>query len=88
MNQALKKIGHDPIRTPTMVSSETAKGKEVIMMKNLKEEGFQSLDRCQTLCYDHCRLVMKELARYHASAVLYEQRLNQAIEKHHEFKVK
>ncbi|KAJ9580968.1 hypothetical protein L9F63_023853 [Diploptera punctata] len=46
----------------------------IIVLEDLKEEGFRMAERTEGLDMDHCLLVLRTLAKYHAAtAVLYEQ---------------
>ncbi|KAJ9580969.1 hypothetical protein L9F63_023854 [Diploptera punctata] len=46
----------------------------IIVLEDLKEQGFRMPERTEGLEMDHCLLVLRTLAKYHAAtAVLYEQ---------------
>jgi hypothetical protein len=43
------------------------------VLEDLSSVGFRMLDRCQGLDLDHCLLVMRSLARFHAASVVLHQ---------------
>jgi hypothetical protein len=47
--------------------------KSFLVMEDLSAAGFRMLDRLQGLDLDHCLLVMRALAKFHAASVVLHQ---------------
>jgi aminoglycoside phosphotransferase family enzyme len=60
--------------SPNLLYTDSDLPQQVILMQDLKAEGFKMADKTRGLDLKHCLLVMKQIGRYHgASAVLQQQ---------------
>ncbi|KAB7499291.1 hypothetical protein Anas_04955 [Armadillidium nasatum] len=75
MNSHLAKLGLPYIRTPKLYAQALEKGREAFVTQNLRKLGFKMHDRKIGLDLNHANLVMKELGRFHASSLLFEETL-------------
>ena len=68
MNDVLKKANELPLHTPEYLSSSLYEGSAVIYFKDLAEHDY----RCREVPFDeaHTKLVIEELARFHAASML------------------
>lgn len=87
MNEVLKEIGELPLRIPTCFAKRTERRKEIMVMNDLRcleENGlkkfFRMFPRRNAMDLAHGILVLEELARYHASSLLYEDKLGKKID--------
>ncbi|KAK8725671.1 hypothetical protein OTU49_010682, partial [Cherax quadricarinatus] len=72
LNAALTTAGQEPLRVPRCFYGSLERGKEFIFLEDLRPRGFKMFDRRKGLDVAHTSLVVKELARFHASSVLLE----------------
>ncbi len=79
MNRELRNIDLTMLKVPTTYSFCNESSKEVLIMNNLKVEGFRLFGKLRGLDLKHCLLVMEELGRFHASSRLYEESLKRPI---------
>ncbi|KAL7648252.1 UNVERIFIED_CONTAM: hypothetical protein RMT77_000158 [Armadillidium vulgare] len=75
MNYQLEQLGLDPIRTPKLFSRSLEKGREAFVTENLRVQGFKMYDRMKGMDLNHSRFVVKELGKFHASSLLFEESL-------------
>ncbi|RXG70573.1 hypothetical protein Avbf_01635 [Armadillidium vulgare] len=73
MNNELKKLGLDPIRAPKLFSRSIEKGREAFITEDLRIHGFKMSDRFKGMDLNHALFVVKELGRFHASSLLFEE---------------
>ncbi|KAB7500118.1 hypothetical protein Anas_04966, partial [Armadillidium nasatum] len=76
MNNQLERLGLDPIRTPKLFSRSLEKGREAFVTENLRVQGFKMYDRMKGMDLNHSLFVVKELGRFHASSLLFEETLS------------
>ncbi|KAB7500117.1 hypothetical protein Anas_04967, partial [Armadillidium nasatum] len=76
MNNQLERLGLDPIRTPKLFSRSLEKRREALVTENLKVQGFKMYDRMKGMDLNHSLFVVKELGRFHASSLLFEETLS------------
>ena len=57
---------------------------DLIVMGDLKEKGYKLADRCKGLDMDHSLLVMRKIARFHASSAVLNQKHPEIIETFYE----
>jgi hypothetical protein len=70
----LKNVSPEPFSASALCSSASAHPSYAIVMEDLKAQGFSMAERIAGLDMNHCLLVMRQLARYHAaSAVIHEK---------------
>ena len=67
LNQILESIGKPTLNLPRCFHSILEKGKEQNYFEDLREKGFQMFDRKRGMDVPHAMLILKELARLHAS---------------------
>lgn len=72
MNTELKSIAQETLKIPEIFSYNKEYRKEVVIMNDLRMEGFIMPDRKISLTFEQCMLVMRELGRFHASSLLYQ----------------
>ncbi|KAB7495911.1 hypothetical protein Anas_12428 [Armadillidium nasatum] len=73
MNNELKQLGLDPIRAPKLFSRSLEKGREAFITEDLRIHGFKMSDRFKGMDLNHALFVVKELGRFHASSLLFEE---------------
>ncbi|KAL7648250.1 UNVERIFIED_CONTAM: hypothetical protein RMT77_000156 [Armadillidium vulgare] len=73
MNYQLERLGLDSIRTPKLFSRSLEKGREAYVLEDLRVQGFKMYDRMKGMDLNHSLLVVKELGRFHASSLLFEE---------------
>ncbi|KAB7501254.1 hypothetical protein Anas_13733, partial [Armadillidium nasatum] len=76
MNEQLEKLDLPPLKNPKLFSRSLEKSKEAFLLENLKVQGFEVYDRRKGMDLNHCTLALKELGRFHASSLLYEETLH------------
>ncbi|KAL7648247.1 UNVERIFIED_CONTAM: hypothetical protein RMT77_000153 [Armadillidium vulgare] len=75
MNNQLKQLGFDAIKTPKLLSKNLEKGREAFVTENLRTQGFKMSDKMKGMDLNHSLFVVKELGRFHASSLLFEETL-------------
>ncbi|KAB7500123.1 hypothetical protein Anas_04968 [Armadillidium nasatum] len=75
MNNQLKQLGFDAIKTPKLLSKNLEKGREAFVTENLRTQGFKMCDKMRGMDLNHSLFVVKELGRFHASSLLFEETL-------------
>lgn len=70
LNSVLEEIGCAPLSFPKCFYHILEKGKYLLLLENLKEQGYQMKDRALGIDAAHGTLVLKELAKLHAASVL------------------
>lgn len=73
-----EKLGYDTSFAP---KAYYCKESDSIVMDNLKEKGFILFPRAKFFDLDHCKLVLKSLAQYHANSFAYEETKSKELEK-------
>lgn len=68
LNNELFKANDAPLRVPNHYFSVVNKGKEAIYLQDLRSFGYKTFDKMRTLDKAHTNLVLRELARLHASS--------------------
>ncbi|RXG70570.1 hypothetical protein Avbf_01636 [Armadillidium vulgare] len=76
MNNQLERLSLDPIGTPKLFSRSLEKGREALVTENLRVQGFKMYDRMKGMDLNHSLFVVKELGRFHASSLLFEETLS------------
>ncbi|KAL7648255.1 UNVERIFIED_CONTAM: hypothetical protein RMT77_000161 [Armadillidium vulgare] len=76
MNEQLEMLELPPLKTPKLFSRILEKRKEAFLTENLRVQGFKMFDRRKGMDLNHCTLALKELGRFHASSLLYEETLH------------
>ncbi|KAL7648257.1 UNVERIFIED_CONTAM: hypothetical protein RMT77_000163 [Armadillidium vulgare] len=76
MNKQLHELNLPRIATPKLYARNLEKGREVFIAENLRSQGFITIDKRKVMDFDHTVLVLKELGRFHASSLLYEETLH------------
>lgn len=75
MNSELKNLGLDPIKAPKLFSQNLEKRKEAFIIENLRIQGFKMHDPKKGMDLNHSLFVVKELGKFHASSLLFEESL-------------
>ncbi|XP_068230150.1 uncharacterized protein [Palaemon carinicauda] len=70
LNVQLTEVGQLPLRIPACYYTSLELKEEVIILEDLRSRGFQMYDRRKEMDVAHITLVLKELARLHASSFL------------------
>ncbi|XP_066990495.1 uncharacterized protein [Macrobrachium rosenbergii] len=74
LNIQLTKVDQQPLRIPACYYTSLEYKKEVIILEDLRGQGFQMYDRRKEMDVAHITLVLKELARLHASSYLLQSK--------------
>ncbi|KAK4309907.1 hypothetical protein Pmani_018488 [Petrolisthes manimaculis] len=85
LNKQLLNIEQDKLRLATHLYSTLNECEEIIILKDLRPEGFKMFDRMKGMDIPHCSLVLKELGRLHAASVLLQNELSEPIDEKYEF---
>ncbi|XP_068227459.1 uncharacterized protein [Palaemon carinicauda] len=72
LNGILKEIGCGPLSFPKCFHHRLEKGNDMIILENLKEQGYLMKDKALGVDVDHAVLVLQELAKLHAASVLFQ----------------
>ncbi|KAK8407281.1 hypothetical protein O3P69_002085 [Scylla paramamosain] len=75
MNEVLKELDIDSIRTAKGYAMSLKLGKEVLLLEDLRQREFKMFDRRRGIDVPHALLVLKELGRLHATSRLVEKKL-------------
>ncbi|CAL4064816.1 unnamed protein product, partial [Meganyctiphanes norvegica] len=78
LNNILRSVGQTALRAPRCLYADYTLGNEVLILEDLRSQGFRTFDRRKPMDIYHTNLVMKELGRLHASSLL----LNMSSERH------
>ncbi|RXG58558.1 hypothetical protein Avbf_07681 [Armadillidium vulgare] len=70
MNKCLSKVSLSNIKTPKLYSKSIIKGREAFLTEDLRKQGFKMMDRSLGADLNHAIIVMEELGRFHARALL------------------
>ncbi|XP_047501145.1 uncharacterized protein LOC125047086 [Penaeus chinensis] len=68
LNEALTSAGCEKLRIPAFYFAEKEPGRELLFFEDLRDRGFRMTDRKKGLDAAHANLVLKELARFHATS--------------------
>lgn len=68
LNAALQSAGFEKLRIPKFYFAEEEPGREMLFFEDLRDRGFKMADRKKGLDAAHANLVLKELARFHATS--------------------
>ncbi|XP_063889480.1 uncharacterized protein LOC135116158 [Scylla paramamosain] len=74
INSVLKGIGRREINIPKCFHASLEKGKEIIILEDLRTKGYKMTDRKRGLDKAHTTLVVQELARLHAASLLLQSK--------------
>ncbi|KAL7648245.1 UNVERIFIED_CONTAM: hypothetical protein RMT77_000151 [Armadillidium vulgare] len=75
MNKQLKLLNLESIKAPKSYTRSFEKGREVLVIEDLRKNGFSMHERTKGFDLKHSILVVEELARFHASSLLFEETL-------------
>ncbi|KAK3873165.1 hypothetical protein Pcinc_021802 [Petrolisthes cinctipes] len=70
LNSVLTEVGQEALRFPKCFHGCMDKNKEIILLEDLRPQGYQMFDRRRGLDVAHITLILKELGRLHASSRL------------------
>ena len=70
INSELKSVDEVALRTPKFFHANLATGSEWLVLKNMNEEDYYTIDRKESLTMEAIKMVIAELARLHAASVL------------------
>ncbi|XP_042230324.1 uncharacterized protein LOC121871847 isoform X2 [Homarus americanus] len=79
LNAELNNLGQEQLHIPTYFSSHEIKGEELIVMEDLRPDGFKMFDRMKGMDKAHAILVLKELGRLHAASILIQSKIQPAL---------
>lgn len=85
LNKQLLNVGHDNLRLAKYLFSTLTEHEEIIILKDLRPDGFKMFDRLKGMDKTHCLLVLNELGRFHAASVLLQNELSEPINEKYEF---
>ncbi|XP_076032189.1 putative kinase-like protein D1044.1 [Oratosquilla oratoria] len=85
LSRELKEVGHEPLRFARAPYVHFKDGVYVMFMEDLRERGFTMYDRRKGLDDAHIFLVLKELARIHASSTILQKRSKKPILESHPY---
>ncbi|XP_068229656.1 uncharacterized protein [Palaemon carinicauda] len=74
LNSALEEVGMEKLNVPGCYHVNLEAGHEQIYFEDLRERGFQIIDKRQALDIAHVNLVLKELAKLHAASRLLQEK--------------
>ena len=60
--------------SPDLLYTDSDLPQQVIVMQDLKAEGFKMADKTRGLDLKHCLLVMKQIGRYHGASAVQQQK--------------
>ncbi|XP_045587617.1 uncharacterized protein [Procambarus clarkii] len=70
LTMLLEKRGLDALRIPRCLFSSLEPDQEVIILDDLRGQGFRKYDRRKTMDIAHATVVLQEMARFHAASML------------------
>lgn len=79
LNDILKSVEEHEEFAPELIFCDEER--EALILKDLRAEGFVAGDRFQRLCRESAKVFMRKLAKYHASTLILNQKLNGQLEK-------
>ena len=79
MNKELNNIGLPPLKIPKAFAIRRDQQKEVLIMNNLRKEGFLMTEKKKGVTLQQSLLVAEELGRFHASSLLFQQKLKHPL---------
>ena len=86
MNEELSKIGEKPLAIPVGYSKCTKQGEEAYLMTDLRSfeengemKSFKMFNRKECMDIEYALLVVKELARFHATSLVLENRIKKSF---------
>ncbi|XP_045114676.1 uncharacterized protein LOC123506551 isoform X2 [Portunus trituberculatus] len=85
INVELEAVGQEPLRLPECYVNHEVEGEQVLMMRDLRVDGFKMFDRKKGMDKAHATLVVRELARLHAASVVAQDKMSEPIEDTHDF---
>ena len=88
LNKKLTEVNEHPLRIAKHYHSVEKRNQEAIYLEDLRQSGFKMHDRLQCMTKQHVELIIKELARLHASSVLLfhkENSLGNILKKYPDF---
>ena len=74
LNECLTEAGQVHLRIPKCLYYDLTPGKELMVLRDLRDLGFKMNDRKIGLNVAHSILIIQELARLHASSILFQQK--------------
>ncbi|MCL4141997.1 UNVERIFIED_CONTAM: hypothetical protein GTU68_033749 [Idotea baltica] len=77
LNAILNQLNQPPVQFPVCVHYNFEVGSEILIMKDLRLKGFRMVDKKKGMDFDHSIILIKELARLHASSVIHRYALKE-----------
>lgn len=84
LDKDLAKIDETPLKVPRELFINDVPNAEVIIMKNLRDEGYKLFDRRKGMDVAHTLLVFEEMGRFHATSLVYQNRLQRTLHQEYE----
>ena len=84
MDKDLAKIDEEPLKVTEEIFIHDVPNEEVLIMKNLRLEGYKLFDRFKGMDIPHTILVLEEMARFHATSLVYQNRLQRSLQQEYE----
>ncbi|XP_071533300.1 uncharacterized kinase-like protein D1044.1 isoform X2 [Panulirus ornatus] len=75
IKKVMNKLGGPEIQVPKVYYCSYEKGKEVLLLEDLRAQNFKMFDRKRGMDAPHARLVFRELGKLHAASLLLERTL-------------
>ncbi|KAG0720160.1 hypothetical protein GWK47_006935 [Chionoecetes opilio] len=85
INTELEATGQEPLRLPTWYVNHLVEGKEIIVLKDMRPDGFKMFDRLKGMDVVHVSLVLQELARLHATSTIVQAKMSEPMEVTYDF---
>ncbi|XP_050696772.1 uncharacterized protein LOC126985666 [Eriocheir sinensis] len=85
INAELKGIGQEPLRMANCYGTHYGMSEEVILLGDLRPDGFKMFDRKKGMDAAHTNLTLRELARLHAASTLVQAKMTEPIEEKYPF---
>ena len=79
INKILSHCNKHPLRVPKCFYVSYKDNKEFLILEDLRKIGFQMLERKKPMDLQHTSLVLKELAKFHASSFVLEKKENKQL---------
>ena len=79
-NELLNSFNERRLRIPICHHASYDSRKEILILEDLREQGFKMVDRRKGLDFAHIGLVIEELARMHASSQIVEKRSGEELD--------
>ncbi|XP_042856110.1 uncharacterized protein LOC122242781 [Penaeus japonicus] len=77
LNAVLREAGQGELSVPKCFFQCTEKGREIIVLENLKDQGYEQRDKTEGIDAAHTVLVLEELAKLHAASLLLQEKTPQ-----------